>query len=62
MSFEPRGCLRFNCGLGSLVIIPSNFPIGISNRDGTFAAGICDFVTFVELTKALGNPFVRSCK
>ena len=42
------GLLRFNRGLGSFVMLLCNFPVGISILAGIFAAGICDFVTFVE--------------
>ena len=56
------GRLRFNCGLSSLVTLYLNFPIGISIRARIFAAGICDFVTFVESINASGNRFARFCK
>ena len=36
-----------------------NFPIGISIRVGIFAAGIYDFVTFVESINASSNRFAR---
>ena len=62
VSFEPIVCLRFNCGLGSLVTLYFNFPIRISIRVGIFAVGMCDFVTFVESINALGNRFARFCK
>ena len=55
MSFEPIGLPRFNRGLGSFVMLLCNFPVGISILVGIFAAGICDFVTFVESIKASGN-------
>ena len=42
---------RFNCGLGLLAILLSNFPIGISIRVGIFTTGLCDFVTFTESKK-----------
>ena len=60
--FEPIGRPRFNCGLGSLVMLYFNFPIGISIRDGIFATSICDFVTFVESINASSNRFARFCK
>ena len=62
MSFEPRGRPRFNCGLGSLAILLSNFPIEISICARIFIAGTCDFVMFAESIKASGNLFGRSCK
>ena len=62
VSFEPIGCSRFNCGLGSLATLYFNFPIGISICAGIFAVGICDFVTFVESINASGNRFARFCK
>ena len=52
----------FNCGLGSLTTLYFNFPMGISIRAGIFAAGICDYVTFVESINASGNRFARFCK
>ena len=55
VSLEPIGLLRFNHGLGLFVMLLFNFPIGISILAGIFAAGICDFVTFVESIKASGN-------
>ena len=58
VSFEPIG----RCGLGSLAMLYFNFPIGISISDRIFAAGICDFITFVESINASGNRFVRFCK
>ena len=60
--FEPIGCPRFNCGLGSLATLYFNFSIGISIRVRIFVAGICDFVTIVELINASGNRFARFCK
>ena len=62
VSFELIGHLRFNCGLGSLVTLYFNFPIGISIRTGIFAAGICDFITFVKSIYASANRFARFCK
>ena len=55
VSLEPIGLQRFNHGLGSFVMLLCNFPIRISILVGIFAAGICDFVTFVESIKASGN-------
>ena len=55
MSFEPIGLPRFNRGLGSFDMLFCNFPVGISILAGIFAAGICDFITFVESIKASGN-------
>ena len=55
VSLEPIGLPRFNRGLGSFVMLLCNFPIGISILAGIIVAGICDFVTFVESIKALGN-------
>ena len=55
MSFEPIGLPCFNRGLGLFVMLLCNFPIEISILAGIFAAGICDFVTFVESIKASGN-------
>ena len=55
MSLEPIGLPRFNRGLGSFVMLLCNFPVGISILAGIFAAGICDFVTFVESIKASCN-------
>ena len=62
VSFEPIGCLRFNCGLGLLASLYFNFPTGISIRAEIFAACICDFITFVESINAAGNRFARFCK
>ena len=62
VSFEPIGRPRFNCGLGSLVTLYFNFPIGISIHAGIFATGVCDFVTFVGSINASGNRFARFCK
>ena len=55
ISFESIGRLRFNCGLGSLVTLYFNFPIGISIHAAIFAAGIRDFVTFVKSMNASDN-------
>ena len=49
VSLEPIGLPHFNHGLGLFVMLLCNFSVGI------FAAGICDFVTFVESIKASGN-------
>ena len=62
VSFEPIGHSRFNYGLGSLATLYFNFPIGISICVGIFAAGICDFVIFVDSINASGNRFARFCK
>ena len=42
MSFDPMGLPRFERVLDSYAFCPSV----ISTRAGTFAVGICDFVTF----------------
>ena len=55
VSLEPIGLPRFNHGLGSFVMLLCNFPVGISILARIFAAGICDFVTFVESIKASSN-------
>ena len=55
MSFESIGLPRFNHGLGSFDMLLCNFPVGISILGGIFAAGIYDFVTFVESIKASDN-------
>ena len=62
VSFEPIGRLCFNCDLSSLATLYFNFPIGILIYVGILAAGICDFVTFIESINALGNRFARFCK
>ena len=59
VSFESISCPRFNCGLGSLATLYFYFSIGISIHGGIFAAGICDFVTFVESINASGKDFVN---
>ena len=51
MSFDPMGLPRFERVLDSNTFFPSV----ISTRVGTFAAGICDFVTFFVSTNASSN-------
>ena len=51
MSFDPMGLPRFERVLDSYAFCHSV----ISTRVGTFAAGICDFVTFFVSTNASGN-------
>ena len=51
MSFDPMGLPRFESVLDSYAFCPSV----ISTYAGTFAAGICDFVTFFVSTNASGN-------
>ena len=51
MSFDLMGLPRFERVLDSYAFCPSV----ISTRAGTFAAGICDFVTFYVSTNASGN-------
>ena len=51
MSFDPMSLPRFERVLDSYAFCPSV----ISTRAGTFAAGICDFVTFFVSTNASGN-------
>ena len=51
MSFDLMGLPRFERILESYVFCHSV----ISTRAGTFAAGICDFVTFFVSTNASGN-------
>ena len=55
MSLEPIGLPCFNRGLGSFVMLFCNFPVRISVLTRIFAAGICDFVTFIESIKASDN-------
>ena len=50
MSFDPMGLPRFERVLDSYAFCLSV----ISTRAGTFAAGICDFVTFFVSTNASG--------
>ena len=51
MSFNPMGHPRFERVLDSYAFCLSV----ISTRARTFAAGICDFVTFFVSTNASGN-------
>ena len=51
MSFDPMGLPRFERVLDSNAFCPSM----ISTCDGTFAVGICDFVTFFVSTNTFGN-------
>ena len=51
MSFDPMGLPRFERVLDSYAFCPSV----ILTRPGTFAAEICDFVTFFVSTNAFGN-------
>ena len=51
MYFDPMGLPRLERVLYSYAFCPSV----ISTRVGTFAARICDFVTFFVSTNASGN-------
>ena len=51
MSFDPMGLPRFERVLDSNAFYPSV----ISTHAGTFAAGICDFVTFFVSANTSGN-------
>ena len=51
MYFDPMGISRLERVLDSYAFFYSV----ISTRAGTFAARICDFVTFVVSTNAYGN-------
>jgi len=62
LALEPIGLPRFNRVLGSRV--SSTFPCscGISSRSRAFTAGICDLVTVLVSTNALGSWFAKLYK